>query len=127
MKLGGPSYSPYLVNVIMLSIVSVIGFNRLKKQIPEYNIHSYVYLILRTFAVIIISGFVLELLSRLIIGNHYPVYETSFWSSVLIVVCTLLAGAILLGVLSYCFVFDIAERLFIKNKVAQYIKKIQKC
>lgn len=123
MKSGGPSYSPYLVNAIMLTIVSIIGFYLLKKQIPNYNIRSYVYIILKTYLAIFISGVILKILSILIVGEKYPVFTTNFWVSIIIICFTLIIGTAILGTLSYCFVFESSERCFVRDKIKQLMVK----
>ena len=126
MKFGGPSYTPYAVNAIMLLIVTGIGFCLLKRLIQKYNIRHYIGVIIRSYTVVIISGIVTSCFSYFFISNRCPVFETSFWVSVGVLAFIAVVNALLIGCLSYSFVLNSDERVFVKDKIKTFSLKLIK-
>lgn len=117
MKMGTPVYTPYLVNVIMLIVVTIIGGYILYNQIPEFDIKKYVLTILRTYITILLTVIFVSLITNEYIDNRYPVYETDFWQNVLVIVYTEIIGLSVLSALSLAIVFSKSDRTFIKHKL----------
>lgn len=124
MKSGGPAYSPYVVNSIMLTIVSILGFYFIKIQIVEYKIWRYIGVVIRTYGVIAICGAILFLLSKVIVGSKFPVFETGIFESIVILLGTVLFNFMFLSGISYAFVLNQSERIFIKNKIKSVLSKL---
>ena len=125
MKTGGPAYTPYAVNAIMLIIVSCIGFILLKRQIQKYNIWNYINVIIRIYAVVITCGILLRFTSKIIIEGSFPVFETGFWESIGILLFMVFMSFISVGILSYCFVLNVSERDFLKYKISGILYKFK--
>lgn len=124
MELGGPAYTPYAINATMLTVIVFVGFYLLKKQIQIYNIWHYISIIARTYGVVIVSGISLSVISHYIIGNRFPVLETSFWTSVYVLILIAIINIATISGLSYLFVLNKEERLVLKNKLKCVYLKI---
>jgi len=119
MKLGGPAYSPYLINAGLLLIVTVIGIVLLNRQIKKFNITSYIVVILKTYGVISLSLFIMFALTNFY-SEDYPVETTSFFVSLKLIIITTIIGILLISFLSYYLVFNHTDRILVKEKFRHY-------
>lgn len=120
MKLGGPVYTPYAINTIMLIVISGIGFYLLKDQIPAYNIRKYVSVIIKSYGILILNGIAIKIILDKIVHDNYPVKETSFGVSIVILGLTFILSFILISTSSYFFVLNHSEKDFLRTKISNF-------
>ena len=123
MKFGAPAFTPYLVNLIMLIIVTFIGLSIIHKQIPAFNIKTYGLTIFKTYSVIIISILIVELF-KYSYASSFPVSTSDFATSFYIVAIVSIFGIIIVSSLAYSIALSKSDRAFIKEKFHCAIAKI---
>lgn len=124
MKIGGPACTPYLTNAAMLASVVVIGIVLVYRQIPGFNMKYYLRSIISTYGVVMLSIVIMYCFKWFVIGNRYPVMETSFMDSIMVLGVTAVVGVVVMSTLSLMFVFTDSERQFIIDKVKSYTQKL---
>lgn len=124
MKFGGPACTPYLTNATMLASVVVVGIILVYRQIPKFNMKYYLTSVISTYGVVVLSIFLMYCFKWFVVGHDYPVMETSFGESIVILAVTAIVGCVVMATLSMLFVFTSSERQFVMDKAKIYFGKL---
>ncbi|MBO5054711.1 MAG: polysaccharide biosynthesis protein [Muribaculaceae bacterium] len=113
----------YIVNCIMMLIVTVLGLFFIKIQIPSYDIYQYIGYISKSIIAIFLSMIAIYLISDVSFSD-YKYYETSFWSSIVICMLEFLLGAIILIPITFIIALSKNERIYATHKTKQIVKRL---
>lgn len=122
MKFGGPSYTPYMVNAIILGIITLIGIKLLKIQIPEFDISKYSITIAKTYSTVLFSLALVHYFQSKLFYTLDPA-NVGFWPNVLYILTVGMLGIIVLCPISYFLVLSKTDKYFVKNKVRYLVNR----
>ncbi len=121
---NGSATSGYIVNGFIISIVSLITFFLIKRQIPQFHITPYIISIAKSIIAIVLSMLLLYMVGYLVPITYNEQNATNIWQSLFVCLLEFLGNAIILLTLFLFFVFNKGDRRIIINQCKSKVRTL---